>query len=147
VWQEFRENEHLILSRGIEGGEVEVLVRGGQHPALDGNLLVWTGLGPRPEVYIRDLSSGEERTLSDAGIMPDVREGLAAFLELRGDLFDLRVVSVSTIDEILRVRDVGFPIGRGPILTDTDIVWESRAGSVEHRLWRLTLPHQIGTRG
>jgi hypothetical protein len=144
VWQEFREQEHLILSRAVRGGDVEVLVRGGQQPALDGNLLVWTSSGPRPSVFVRDLTSGDERTLSDAGIMPDVRGGLVAFLELRGDLFDLRVVSVSAADEIVRVRDVGFPIGRGPILTDAQVVWESRAGSVEHRLWHLALPRQIG---
>lgn len=139
VWQEFRDQEHLVLGRRLDSEE-EILVSGGRDPAIHDDLITWTGSTPRPAVHARDLSTGEEKILSEAGIFPDVRNRLVTFLELRGDLYDLRVVSWSTGVELVRVRDVGFPIGRGPILTDSEVVWESNAGSSEHRLWNLVLP-------
>jgi hypothetical protein len=140
VWQEFREGEHSILARLVDGGDEELLVHGGKYPAVHENLLAWSDAGSRPRVFARDLSGGEEKVLSEAGIFPDVRNQLVAFLELRGDLFDLRVVDWSNESELVRIRDVGFPIGRGPLLTDSEVVWESKAVSPEHRLWHLALP-------
>jgi hypothetical protein len=143
VWQEFREDEHLILGRAVEGGDVTILVRGGQQPAVHDALLAWTDVGALPAVRVWNLASGQGQVISRSGIMPDVRLGRVAYLERRGDMYDVRVVSFPGLEEVAAVRNVGFPVGRGPMLTDDSVVWESGAGGSEHRLWSMKLPRAM----
>ena len=53
--------------------------------------------------------------------------------------YDLGVYDWENKKEVLHVRGVGFPTGRGPILSDTHVVWEAvgQQGMAQLRMQRL----------
>lgn len=140
VWQEFRDDQHLILCQRIDSHDISTLVVGGRHPAVHGDLLAWTDVGSRPQLRARNLGTAEERILSEAAIFPDVRNGLIAFLEHSDATYDLKVFDWERKEFLFDISDVGFPTGRGPLVTDTEVVWEAQLKGAEARLYYQALP-------
>ena len=50
---------------------------------------------------------------------------MIAVLHQVGLNYDLAVYDWERMTAILRMNDAGFPTGRGPILTNTHVVWEA----------------------
>ena len=142
VWQELREEEIQIRSRRVSGGSVETVVKNGIHPSIHENLLVWTERGPTARVMAMDMRVRESSIVSPGGIFPNVRSGLIAFLEQFDSNYDLVIYDWEAMKEILRVQGVGFPTGRGPIVTDTYVVWEAADERGVIQLRRRPLPER-----
>jgi hypothetical protein len=140
VWQETRGEQSVLVERPADGGIPEVIVSDGMHPSLHEGFLAWTTRRGRGAIRVRALSTGDEVEASPSGVFPDIRYERVAFLEQRGERYDLRVVNWRTQATLLAVSDVGFPVGHGPVLTDAEVIWESSAGPREQQLLRRPLP-------
>jgi len=125
VWQSLEGDTLAIRLRALNGGEVSTVERNAAGAALDGSLLAWSEWSGRPPVWALDLETGERVKLAKAGIMPHVRGELIAFLKHRDRAHDVVVYDFRRRSVLLEVEDVGFPTGRGPILTDKEVIWES----------------------
>lgn len=140
VWQELDEGALKVRIRQVQGGDSRILASNAAHPAFEGPLVVWTDWTGGSRVWVLDVESGDRIQLAEAGVFPDVRGGLVTFLRPRGDRYDVCVSDVRRRQIVFTVEDVGFPTGRGPILTDREVVWESGRGSAINQLRFATLP-------
>lgn len=146
-WQELRGEMVDILARDVGGGVTVAIVNDGVNPSVHDHLIAWTDRASRPSVYVMDLRSGERRTISERGIFPDTKFGRTAFLEHAGpddeapaSRYDLVVYDWLQNTELLRVQEVGFPTGRGPLLTENTVVWEMADERGITQLWEQALP-------
>jgi hypothetical protein len=141
IWQDFRDGDHLVMSFDLNLQTTSILLRGARHSSIHEDLLAWEGTNAATSgIYARNLATGEEKRVSDSGIFPNVRKGRVAYLAPRDGTYDVVVVDWATGTEQVRVNSVGFPRGRGPVLTDSEVLWESGSMSSEMLLWRFALP-------
>lgn len=127
IWQELWGEEMTVRRRGIQSGPMEVLAINAWHFAIHGGLFAFQERGRSPRLFALELDQGHGPTqVSKNAIFPDVRNGRIAYLEGLGDRFDLHVLDWLTRRVLLSLENVPFPTGRGPILTDTHVIWEGR---------------------
>lgn len=125
VWQSLDDGILTICVRDVAGGEIETVERNAAGVTLHEGLLAWSERSARPPLWAMDLERRERIRVSDAGIMPDVCRNLIAFLRRREDFYDLVVYDFARQEPMMELEDVGFPTGRGPILTDGEVIWEN----------------------
>jgi hypothetical protein len=140
VWQSLDEDTLAIRIRDLTGGEVSTVERNAAGASLDGRLLAWNEWTGRPAVWVMDLETGDRIKVADAGIMPHVRGDLVAFLRHRDESHDVVVYDFKRREVVHDVEDVGFPTGRGPILSDKEVIWESGRDKGLNHLRFVPLP-------
>lgn len=140
VWQELRGGAMTIRMRPRDGKNVTDLVSNATHPSIDGSLVAWNESSGRPSIWATDLDSGERLRVAEAGIFPDVRGSRIAFLSHRDDSYGVCVFDFRARQTILQIEDVGFPMGRGPILAEREVVWESGRDRGVNQLYFSPLP-------
>lgn len=137
LWQDFSGDTMHVFRRRVEGGVVEALASNAQHPSVDDNVMVFQETGSPAHIFGVELDAGKGPVLlADRGIFPNIHKGLVALLTEDAGCYGLQVVEWPSVTERLALRDVGFPTGRGPVLTDTHVVWEQRDAAGLSRLFR-----------
>lgn len=136
LWQELAGDVLMIRERSIGGGEATTLVTGGGHPTMSGGLFAWTDWATSaPEAHVHDFGGAEHLRIGPA-VLPFLSGQLLGFLRPRGNSHDLVVVEVETGAFVLEIPEVGFPTGRGPVLSDGYVYFESSAPRGIHGLYR-----------
>jgi hypothetical protein len=140
VWQSLQEGHVVIRMRSVEGGEVVTVETDVNGAAIDGRLLAWSERSGRPPLWVLDIDADERIRIDEAGIFPDVRGNLITYLRHTNDSYDLVVYDFEARKPLLELEKVGFPTGRGPVLTDSDVVWESGGDKGVNHLRFAPLP-------
>lgn len=142
MWAELRNGMTELRVRDIGGGPTETLIRPGEQFAYSGALLTWTQQGPSPQVLAMNISEGRPRTISSSGIFPSTSRGLIAFLEGHTREFDVVVHDWERASELFRAEGVGFPTGRGPLISDRAVICEVATNDRPHNLREYILPER-----
>lgn len=141
IWQELWGEEMTVRRRSIQSGPMEVLAVNASHFGIHEGLFAFQEMGRAPRLFALELDKGEGPTqVSNRGIFPDARNGRIAYLEVLGDGFNLHVFDWRTRKIVFELENVPFPTGRGPILTDTHVIWEGREFGRPGHLLRSPLP-------
>lgn len=146
-WQELVDDVIALRMRRLSGGASETIRAPAIHADVHSGLVTWNDAGGWPTVRAQDLETGEERVISKQAIFPHTRRRMVAFLEHKGPRdekpalrYDLVIYDWAREGEILRVSEVGFPTGRGPVLGDDRVYWEMADERRLTQIWECPLP-------
>lgn len=136
-WQELEGETVNIKYRPLGGGDIKIVIPGGNHPSPDGDRIAWTEWGNDDWLHVTNIDGTEVYKVA-GGIFPYLRGDLVAYLKKEEETYALKVDDVVRANNLLSLPWAGFPFGSGPILTHDEVFFESAANRAAHAIWRTT---------
>jgi hypothetical protein len=139
VWSALMEPELVLMRKALTrlDGAPKVLVRGAAHPSVSEDKVAYDGRGEDDHIRVVSIESGEEVYSTPAGIFPYLKGDRLAYLIKDNGSYGVVVDDVTRKDRIMSTMNVGFPTGRGPVIGDDAIYYESAAGRTHQAIYRM----------
>lgn len=139
-WEELEGESLVIKYRGLTSTKISRVISG-THPSPSGELVAWSDWNANPDVHVSKLD-GSIVFESKSGTFPNLYDGAVAYLKPIGGTYAVSVYDVRDGRELIEVPNVGFPMGRGPVLSDAGLFFESSANGL-NAIWFM--PEFAGT--
>lgn len=141
VWSEFVEPEHVLMRKPLNALDEEptVLARGAVHPSVSDGRVAYDGRGDVEGIHIISIESGEELYSVPNGSFAHLKGSLVAYLLKEGESYWAVLDDVVRGERIMGSGNVGFPVGRGPVIGEGAVFYESVTGRTQHAIFRMPI--------
>jgi hypothetical protein len=139
VWTDLDASQHVVRRASLAdlAGPVAVVARNATHPSISGRRLAYDTRGQHPGVSVAVAETGQELYQVVNGLFPDVHGGMIAYLSRDHEGYWLGLDDVVRKRSIVKRTKIGFPLGRGPVLTGHAVYFEASTAEGQHSVYRM----------